>query len=91
MKKTYIISYDLSEPGQNYEKLLKKIKAYSAWARLGGSAYVILTEEDHVSIRNNLIKALDNNDKIFVGTLSAPAAWYGLGEEVSSWLRDKVK
>jgi len=89
--KTYIISYDLIQPGKNYEELLKIIKAYLNWARLGGSAYVVQTEESSVQIRDKLLTVLDTNDKLFVGTISAPAAWYGLGTEVSNWLIDKLK
>jgi hypothetical protein len=88
---TFIISYDLHQPGQNYEELLKKIKSYSGWARLGGSAYIIQTENNHVQVRDNLKEVLDKNDKLFVGTVKAPAAWYGLGTDVSNWLMDKLK
>lgn len=91
MKNTYIISYDLSKPGQNYEELLKRIKSYSTWARLGGSAYIIETESNYVQVRDYLMQVLDKNDKLFVGEVSAPAAWYGLGTEVSNWLIDKLK
>ena len=91
MSQTFIISYDLSQPGQNYEELLKIIKSFSAWAKLGGSAYVILTTKSHIEIRDHLQTVLDSNDKLFVGKVSAPAAWYGLGTDVSNWLRDKLK
>ncbi|MBS4040090.1 MAG: hypothetical protein KGZ81_05775 [Flavobacteriales bacterium] len=91
MRKAYIISYDLSNPGQNYEELLKRIKSSYAWARLGGSAYVVITESTAVQIRDNLTPCLDRNDKLFVGTLNAPAAWIGLGDEVSQWLRNNLK
>lgn len=89
--KTYIITYDLSQPGQNYETLLQRIKSYPQWARLGGSAYIILSDKSHIEIRKYLQEALDANDKLFVGVVSAPAAWYGLGTEVSNWLIDKLK
>ena len=90
MKQTYIISYDLHSPGQNYEALLKTIKSYSMWARLGGSAYIIETTKSHIEIRDNLSTVLDKNDKLFVGLISAPAAWYNLPTDVSDWLRDKL-
>ena len=90
MIKTYIISYDLHSPGQNYEKLLKNIKSYSVWARLGGSAYIIETDQDHIQIRDYLYTVLDSNDKLFVGLISAPAAWQNLPKDVSDWLRDKL-
>ena len=88
---TYIISYDLINPGQNYESLIKKIRSYQSWARLGGSAYVIVSNENVVTVRDKLLKILDNNDKLFVGKVNAPAAWYGLSEEVSDWLKTNLK
>ena len=91
MNNIYIISYDLSSPGQAYESLLEKIKAYPSWARLGGSAYVIETDQTHIEVRDNLQIVLDSNDKLFVGAVSAPAAWYGLGDDVSKWLIDRLK
>lgn len=91
MKKAYIISYDLRIPGQNYETLIARIKEYGKWARLGGSAYIIITERTAVEIRDYLIQPLDSNDKLFVGTLNAPAAWNGLPEDVSNWLRNNLK
>lgn len=88
---TYIISYDLKNPGQNYQNLVKEIHSYSAWARLGGSTYVITTNDNVVTVRNNLLKVLDDNDKLFVGVINAPAAWFGLGEDVSDWLKNKLQ
>lgn len=91
MNKPYIISYDLSSPGQKYEELLQKIKSYPLWARLGGSAYVIGTPASPVEIRDYLRTHLDKNDKLFVGAINAPAAWVGMGEEVSQWLNNNLK
>lgn len=88
--KAYIISYDLTNPGKNYEDLLKKIKSYH-WARLGGSAYVVVSENTAVEIRDNLKLVLDSTDKLFVGTLVAQAAWSGMPEEVSKWLINNIK
>jgi len=88
MKKIYIVTYDLSNPGRNYESLLKKIKTFSAWARLGGSAYLLITEQTSVQLRDFLTPALDINDKLYVGRLSNEAAWQGLGEGVSNWIKN---
>lgn len=90
MKAAYIISYDLRNPGQNYEDLLRQIKSFENWARLGGSAYIVISESSAVQIREKLTISLDKNDKLFVGTLNAPAAWTGLGEEVSQWIRNNL-
>lgn len=91
MKRVLIISYDLANPGQNYESLVKLVKAYQSWARLGGSAYLISTDADPVQVRDNLKKALDSNDKLFVGTAPAPAAWIGMPEAVTKWLHENQK
>jgi hypothetical protein len=91
MKKVLIISYDLKNPGRNYESLIKLIKAYPSWARLGGSAYLIYTSNTPVEVRDNLMRVLDNNDKLFVGTAPAPSAWTGMPDEVSNWLQSNQK
>lgn len=91
MKKVYIITYDLSNPGRNYENLLKRIKTYSAWARLGGSAYLIYTEQSSIHIRDHLTPALDTNDKLYVGRMANEAAWRGLADDVSNWIKDNQK
>jgi len=86
MPRTLIVSYDLSNPGQNYEALLKKIKAYTSWCRLGGSTYLVYTDDTVVVVRDALKKALDKNDKIFVGTCPRPSAWTGMSQDVSNWI-----
>lgn len=84
--KTLIVTYDLINPGQNYEKLLQRIKGYGSWARLGGSSYLILTEAPVAQVRDHLVQVLDTNDKLFVGTCPVPSAWQGLPDDVSKWI-----
>ena len=91
MAQTLIISYDLSNPGRNYEDLVKKIKAYGYWARLGGSAYLIVTADTPVTVRDNLKTVLDSNDSLFVGTCPRPSAWAGMSEEVANWILTNQK
>ena len=91
MKQAYIITYELHRPGQNYEELIRKIQSYGTWARLGGSEYIIISLQSAVQIRDYLGGTIDNNDSIFVGTLIAPAAWSGMTEEVSNWIRNNLK
>lgn len=91
MSQVLIISYDLINPGQNYQDLLARIKKYKNWARLGGSSYLIYTTATPVQVRDYLMKALDSNDKLFVGVAPAPSAWNGLPEEVSNWIHQHQK
>lgn len=87
---TFIVSYDLSNPGRNYERVLSAIKDNPGWARLGGSAYIVITERTAVELRNLIQAYLDNNDSLFVAAVGAPGAWIGLTEEVSVWLQNNL-
>ncbi|MGD0696476.1 MAG: hypothetical protein ABSB82_16770 [Terriglobia bacterium] len=86
MKRVLLIFYDLDEPGKNREALVKKIKQYERWARLGSSGYLIWTDQTPSVVRDNLVAVLGPEDRVFVGVSNAPAAWHGMPEEVSKWI-----
>lgn len=86
----YIVCYDLHTPGQKYECLEKKIKAYGTWCHLQQSVWIVSTTQNSVSIRNNLKACLDSNDKLFVGCLSGEGAWTGYVKKTSDWLMDTL-
>lgn len=88
--KTYLVTYDLDNPGQNYSILIKKLKSYPAWAHICASSWTICTFDSAETVRDNLVTVLDNNDKLFVGKLSGEAAWFGLSKDVSGWLHDNL-
>lgn len=86
----YIVSYDLSVPGQRYEELFSLIDKEGAWARLGGSAYLLESNKTAVELRDSFKAALDNNDKLYVGIVNAPAAWTGMPDEVTEWIKKRL-
>lgn len=71
-----IITYDLCAPGRNYDSLISFIKTYPIWARVTESTWIISTEDTCVTIRDNLRKHIDSNDRLFVAELTGVAAWY---------------
>ena len=87
---TYIVTYDLAEPGQRYNKLIELIKSEYAWAKIGYSAFIVKSNASHTELRDRYKQVLDSNDKLFVSAVSAPAAWYGLSDEVSKWLNNNL-
>jgi hypothetical protein len=91
MDRVLIVSYDLVNPGRNYEALIQRIKSYGQWARLGGSAYLILTANTPAQARDYLVQALDQNDKLWVGMAPAPSAWRGLPDDVANWILTNQK
>lgn len=75
MANSKIITYDLCNPGQNYDKLYEKIKSYGVWAHICESTWFISTSDSCVTVRDNLNSTLDNNDRLFVAELTGTAAW----------------
>lgn len=91
MKKCYIISFDLKNPGINQQKLVDSIKTAKMWARLTTTSYLIVSEKTAIEIRDILIVNIKSTDKIYIGKLDNSAAWLGLGEDVSNWIRNNQK
>ena len=86
----YIITYDLSAPGRNYDDLYERIKAYSSWARITESSWAVVTQATSEQVRDYLVEVLDTNDKLLVGPLGRGASWRGLDEDVTDWLKDNT-
>ena len=86
----YTISYDLNRPGQNYSSLYEAIKNLGDWCHPLDSTWFVVTNLEATTIRNRLKEVMDESDGLIVATASAPAAWFGLSEEVISWLRNKL-
>ncbi len=70
-----IVEYDLCSPGRNYDDLYATIKSYSAWAHVTESTWFIKTQDSCATVRDNLAKHMDNNDRLFVAELTGAAAW----------------
>lgn len=86
----YVITYDLSEPERNYDDLYERIKSYGSWAHVVESTWMVATSGTARSVRDHLKDVLDSNDKLFVGKVSAPAAWAGLSKDVADWLKKNL-
>ena len=84
----YIVTYDLSKPGQNYEALKKRITAYRSNVYVMQSTWCISTNGTAKQIREYLEVALDSNDKLLVGPLASPSSWWGLPDSVTKWLKE---
>lgn len=76
---------------EDYQKLIELIKEGGVWARLGGSSYLIQSCLTAVELRDKFKCVLDKNDMLYVGEVTAPAAWYGLSKDVSDWIISKLR
>ena len=65
---SYLITYDLTKPDRNYSGLFSAIKGISgSWAHVSESSWiVVVNNQSSATIRDNLRKVLDSNDKVIV-------------------------
>lgn len=85
-----MINYDLVQPRQNYDDLIKAIKSYPTWCHALESCWMIKSDLQPSYIRDRLLQYMDGNDKLLVIKVSAPAAWHGLSKDVSDWIKDNL-
>lgn len=84
---TFLITYDLRQPGRNYDDLYDRLRAYGTWAHPLESVWLITTNQNAVQIRDYLTEVIDQNDRLLVVAATRPGAWRHLAPEVSEWLQ----
>lgn len=89
--KLYSIDYDLRQPGRDYSTLYAAIKSYGNWCRALESHWIVATTTSAAAIRDHLSRYMDANDRLLVTRLSGEAAWMGLSDEVSGWLKQQLE
>lgn len=87
---TYVVCYDLHKEGQNYECVIKKLKAYGTYCRIQRSVWIVCTSQSAKQVRDDIGACLDDNDKLFVGALSGEGAWKGYPQTTTDWLQKNL-
>jgi len=87
---TYLISYDLNMPGQDYEKLYEAIKDLGTWWHHLDSTWIIKYNGTAKDIRDTLKPHLDSNDDLLVVKLTGEGAWKGFSDKDSQWLKNNL-
>ncbi|TFL17079.1 trehalase-like domain-containing protein [Jannaschia formosa] len=88
----FMIDFDLIREGENYwEKnalFHRRVKqAFPTWWKHLDSTFLVETSWNALQVRDYLLPVLDDNDKLLVAKLSGEAAWSGISETGSDWLR----
>lgn len=90
--KTYLISYDLHNPGRDYTPLHDAIKALAdGWWHHLESVWLINTSKNAGAIRDTLKQKLDANDELFVISLGGNWATYNIPDAGNKWLHENLK
>ena len=79
------VSYDLYNPGQNYERVFERIKSLGGWAKVHKSFWYVDSVYTASQAVDHIQSALDANDKVYVvDATNNVAAWNALPDDVSS-------
>lgn len=87
---SYIVTFDLNAQGQNYKALNDAIQSFGSWAKVATTTYVIKTSHTAKELRDMLQSKIDSNDELLVAKLSGEAAWRGLSDKISAWLKNNL-
>lgn len=85
------INYDLRQPGRNYESLYEAIKSYGTYWHALDSFWVVSTSQTAQQVRDHLSQFIDRNDRLIVVRMSGEAAWQGLPDQGSTWLKQQLE
>jgi hypothetical protein len=61
---TYLITYDLNRPDQNYPQLYKTIEKLGKWWHHIESNWIIVCSDSTVQIRDTITNYIDFDDKL---------------------------
>jgi hypothetical protein len=88
-----LISYDLGSPetSDDYADLIKKIKSYGGYCKPEYSLWLITTDKQTATVRDELKEHVDSNDKLLVIRVT-DAGWasYNLPANVTQWMKDHI-
>lgn len=65
LEKPYLISYDLDKPGQNYDRLIARLKEHGAF-RVLLSQWALKSTWTPIQLRDDLRTYVDSNDRLLV-------------------------
>jgi hypothetical protein len=88
--RTYLITYDLNKPGQDYSKLFEAMKGLGAWGHHLDSTWIVKTNLSATQIRDRLNPpVIDPNDGLLVVRLQGDwASW--MTPDTNEWLQKNI-
>lgn len=85
----YIISYDLCIPGRDYSSLYQALKRFEKWGKLTESTWAVVSNMNHVQLRDHLMQFMDRNDRLIVVLSGQSAAWNRVIAD-NQWVKDNI-
>lgn len=90
MANNLTISYDLHEPGKNYDRVIGAIKGLGSWAKIHYSVWYVKSSLTAEQARDAIVRALDSNDSVYVvDATNQNAAWHNIPPDSAQFIREK--
>jgi hypothetical protein len=84
-----LVNCDLRAPGRNYDDVYSQLKSYDNWWHHIESVWIVTTDKTPEEVRDDIAARADRNDKILgVDISNQPAAWPGIEQSGSTWLKN---
>lgn len=89
MANNLFISYDLNNPGQNYNTVIEKIKTLGNWAKVQYSLWYVNSNYSASEAAKIVQAVMDKNDSLIViDATNNKAAWYGVSDQVTKFIQE---
>lgn len=89
--KTILVSYDLRAPGKDYNRLWEHLRSYGDYIKPLESFWFLRTLYSAKDVKNKVRQYIDTNDRLMVIDVTGDAAaWYGLGDQYSQWIKTNL-
>jgi hypothetical protein len=83
------ISYDLHEPGKNYDSVIAAVKGLGSWAKIHYSFWYVKSNLTAEQARDAIVRVIDANDSVYVvDSTNNNAAWKNISPEAAQYIRD---
>lgn len=88
--KTIQVNYDLRKPGRNYEPVYDYLKSFSAWSRPLGSLWLVRTSKSAVTVRNELKRLVDGNDRVITFDVTGDSWATNFSDAQTTWMHNHM-
>lgn len=84
------ISYDLNNPGQNYDAVIEAIQGLGEWAKVHKSFWYVNSNYTAEAAAKIVWEKMDQNDMLYVvNSTNNTAYWYNLSDEVTRYIQER--
>ncbi|MCW2984100.1 MAG: hypothetical protein JWR63_1670 [Conexibacter sp.] len=87
---TIQVSYDLRAPGRNYQPVYDYLKGHGTWCHLLESCWLIRTSKTEATVRDELMRIVDRNDKIAAFRVTGDWWATSFSDTTTEWLKQHM-